>query len=79
MALNHNIQYDDEELEDVMVKSVAVPQCVYCVYSKGAICEYFNKNKNEVPVDIFNCPYFKSEKNEAGKMLGVDLNGSKTG
>lgn len=72
MALNKEVQYDDEELEDVMVKSVDVPQCVNCVYSDGQICKKFNMNKNDVPVNIFNCPYYKSEKNEAMKMLGVD-------
>jgi len=71
MALNNETQYD-EELEDVMVKSVDVPQCYNCIYSDGVMCKKFNKNKNDVPVDIFDCQYYKSEKNEALKMLGVD-------
>lgn len=77
MALNKNdVQYEDEELEDVMVKTVAVPDCATCIYSNGPLCKKFGVNKNEVPVDIFNCPDYVSEKEKASKVLGVDLNGN---
>lgn len=76
MALNNEVQYEDEELEDVMVKSVDVPNCVKCIYNGGAECKFFKQNKNDVPVDIFNCPEFVDEKDKASNMLGVDFNGS---
>lgn len=57
-----------------------VPMCSKCEYCKGKNCSFYQKARLDSGVDIFNCPSFKestySEKNKAGDMFGVKLNGS---
>lgn len=38
-----------------------MPQCVKCEFNIGRNCWKFQKDRLEVPVDIFNCPEFSNK------------------
>lgn len=49
-----------------------MPQCTTCKYNKGRTCTYYNADRLQLPVDMFNCPTYEkkvSEKEQAQKIL----------
>ena len=51
--------------------------CSKCVFNNDGYCSRYNKDRLEVPVDIFDCPAFepiKGMKNEeASNLLNVEV------
>ena len=73
----------DKDVAEIVSPDVGlkwnVPMCSKCEHCNGRMCDYYKKARLETGIDIFNCPSFKesgySEKNKAGEIFGVSLNG----
>ena len=73
MELNKKI-VDEDELEDLLVKSVKIPNCANCIHNEKGHCDYFNGEITQLKnTDIFNCEFHQTEKDKVSKMLGVDM------
>ena len=49
--------------------------CSKCKFNNGRTCEFYKKDRLDVPVDIFNCPSFQkkvTEEEQAMKIMGVE-------
>lgn len=48
--------------------------CSKCKYNNGRTCEFYKRDRLDVPVDIYNCPSFEEKQNEeqqAMEIMGV--------
>lgn len=45
--------------------------CFKCKYNEGRRCTYYDKDRLEVPVDIFDCPSFRSKNQEVEELFGL--------
>lgn len=46
-----------------------MPQCLKCKHNQGRTCLYFNKDRTQVEVDIFNCPKFEPKETDKEKAM----------
>ena len=81
MELNRKELIMNEKVDFSNDMSISDPQsglnwkknmCSRCKFNEGRTCKYYNKDRLEVPVDIFDCPSFEEkDEDKAMKIMGV--------
>ena len=63
-----------KERADIEGQNWVAPQCTTCVHNKGRMCTYYNADRLQLPVDMFDCPTYEkkaTQKEQAQKFLDI--------